>query len=55
MERIKIDEGEIQIHNIGIYVAIRNIDEFGHNTDTVFVPKDKIKEFIDKFKREGNV
>jgi len=54
MERIKIDEGEIQIHNIGIYVAIRNIDKFGHNTDTVFVPKDKIQEFKDKFEREAN-
>jgi len=55
MERIKTKRGEIQIHDIGIYIVIRNVDEFGHNTDSVFVPKDKIEEFIDKFKREGNV
>ena len=55
MEKVKINKGEIQIHDIGIYIAIRHIDEFGHNTDSVFVPKDKVKEFIDKFKREANV
>jgi len=51
MEKIELENGIVEIDNIGSYIVIRFIDMEGHNTDAIHIDKNKIEEFIDKIKR----
>lgn len=52
MKILYLEKGRIEIHDVGPNVYIRQYDEAGHNTNTICIPKEKTREFINLFEEE---